>query len=72
MKHGQVPKYRNGECSRCGKPNSKVEHETYCDECRAIKQSEYRARIRAKLELLKTLLARESTQTGVTLPETQE
>jgi hypothetical protein len=57
MKQGQVPRYKAGECSGCGKPRAKDGRECYCADCRAVKQAEYRARLRAKLREREELLA---------------
>ena len=70
MKQGQVPRYKAGECSRCGAPEAKHDRETYCADCRAVKQAEYRERLRAKLERLKTLEALFSAKSSDTYQET--
>lgn len=52
MERGKVPGYRKGECSRCGKEGSKSATQRYCKECKAIKQAEYRGRLKEKLDRL--------------------
>ena len=55
MLPGMVPKYR-GKCSSCGGERDRGK-ERLCKACHAVRQAEYRKRLRAKLKEREELLA---------------
>ena len=55
MLKGHPPKYRNGECSRCGGESNRWP-DRYCRDCHAEYQREWRAKKKAEIEAMKRRL----------------